>query len=92
MDFQYDHATYWPALNKIADERRAAYRERWVRGGKRIGECEGYLKGGNEKSLAEVQGGGVLPSGHEMNGQVVGQMNGVAQPGGLQESVLRVEQ
>lgn len=88
VDFQYDHATYWPALNQLADERRAAYRERWIRGGKRVGELESYLKGGNVKSLAESEG--VIPASSQpqMNGQVVEQMNGVAQPGLMQEPGL----
>jgi len=93
VDFQYDHATYWPALNKVADERRAAYRERWIRGGKRIGELEAYLKGGNMQSLAELEGVNLAPSQPQTNGQAVNRMNGVAQPGGLlQEPVLGVQQ
>lgn len=81
VDFQYDHATYWPAMNKIADERRAAYRERWIGGGKRIGELEAFLKGGNEKCLAEIEGGTMAPSQPQVNGQVPVQMNGAPPPG-----------
>ena len=81
VDFEYDHATYWPAMNKIADERKAAYRERWIRGGKRIGELEGYLKGGNEKSLAELESVDTASPKPQMNGQVPEQMNGFAEPG-----------
>ena len=52
-DFKYDHTKYWPALNKMCEERRAAYHERWVKGGKKIGEYEAYLKGGEQKSMSE---------------------------------------
>ena len=47
VEFRYDHASYWPTLNQLADQRREAYRERWVQGGKQIGEFENYLKGEN---------------------------------------------
>lgn len=56
-DFKYDHGVYWPALNKMCEERREAYRERWVNGGKRIGEYEAYLKGGEHVGLAALEGG-----------------------------------
>ncbi|KAI9777830.1 MAG: hypothetical protein M1839_008507 [Geoglossum umbratile] len=56
VDFQYDHAIYWPTLVEVAGARRAEYTERWVKGGKRIGEYEGYLKGRGDKSLSEVEG------------------------------------
>jgi len=92
VDFHYDHATYWPAMNNIADERKAAYRERWVRGGKRIGELEAYLKGGNEKCLAEIEGVTIAPSQPQVNGHVSNQMNGALPAGHFEESALRVEQ
>lgn len=65
-DFEYVHSIYWPALNKICAERRAAQKERWIRGGKQLGEYEGYLKGGDQKSLREHTNGagsekGALP-------------------------------
>ncbi|RAL14600.1 CRAL/TRIO domain protein [Aspergillus homomorphus CBS 101889] len=56
VEFRYDHATYWPTLNKLADQRRAAYTERWIQGGKRIGEFENYLKTGTGPSLAQSEG------------------------------------
>jgi hypothetical protein len=56
VEFEYDHSEYWPALTKLAERRRKAYRERWIKGGKRIGEYEDYLKGGTEKSLAVTEG------------------------------------
>ncbi|KAJ5558367.1 hypothetical protein N7461_002339 [Penicillium sp. DV-2018c] len=55
VEFRYDHATYWPALNTLADQRREAYRQRWVQGGKKIGESEDYLKGGDVPSLPQTQ-------------------------------------
>lgn len=51
--FEYNHDTYWPALNKLAEERRSLQEERWIKGGKRVGESEVYLKGGDEKSVGE---------------------------------------
>lgn len=56
VEFRYDHATYWPTLNKLVEKRRAAYRERWVQGGKRIGEYENYLKTGTSPSLSQSEG------------------------------------
>ncbi|PVH99444.1 CRAL/TRIO domain-containing protein [Periconia macrospinosa] len=51
VDFKYDHAIYWPALDALAKERRAARKERWEKAGKLIGESEIYLWGGEEKSI-----------------------------------------
>ncbi|KAE8156370.1 CRAL-TRIO domain-containing protein [Aspergillus tamarii] len=62
VEFRYDHATYWPTLNQLADQRRAAYRERWVQGGKRIGEYENYLKTGSSPSLAQRETSNGAPS------------------------------
>ena len=55
VDFEYDHAAYWPELNKIADQRRHEQVDRWKRGGKKVGELESYLKGGQETGLAELE-------------------------------------
>ncbi|RMZ75919.1 hypothetical protein DV738_g5237, partial [Chaetothyriales sp. CBS 135597] len=57
LEFEYDHTQYWPALNKLCELKRQAYRERWEKAGKRVGEHETYLKGGAEKSLAETEVG-----------------------------------
>lgn len=65
--FEYDHATYWPALNKLAEQRRKAYRERWIQAGKRIGEHEDYLKGGTAPSLAATEGKSVDGLGEKMD-------------------------
>ncbi|MCJ1317759.1 hypothetical protein MMC15_003086 [Xylographa vitiligo] len=53
VEFLYEHETYWPTLNQLARERKQKLEERWVKGGKRIGESEVYLKGGDEKSIGE---------------------------------------
>jgi len=55
VEFEYDHELYWPAFNALCELRRTEYRQRWEKAGKRIGEHEGYLKGGDEKSLAETE-------------------------------------
>lgn len=57
VEFQYAHSVYWPALNQLADKRRSAYRERWIKGGKRVGEYENYLKTGECPSLSQKQEG-----------------------------------
>lgn len=54
-DFQYEHDVYWPAFGKMAQGRREAYKSRWVSGGNRIGESEEYLRGGQAKSLQEME-------------------------------------
>ena len=48
LQFEYEHDVYWPSLNKLVEERRRSQYERWVKGGKMIGEFESYLKGGQE--------------------------------------------
>ncbi|KIV87601.1 hypothetical protein PV11_03135 [Exophiala sideris] len=53
VEFEYDHEVYWPALNDLCELKRAERQARWEKGGKRIGEYETFLKGGEEKSLVE---------------------------------------
>ncbi|KAL4891264.1 CRAL-TRIO domain-containing protein [Aspergillus ambiguus] len=55
VEFRYDHSVYWPALNQLAEERRAAYHARWIQGGKRVGEYENYLKTGTVPSLSQSE-------------------------------------
>jgi len=55
VDFQYDHKTYWPALTQLAENKRQAYRQRWEVAGRRIGEYEMYLRGGDQEPLIEVE-------------------------------------
>ena len=51
VEFEYDHSTYWPALWELCQKKRQRQVERWEKAGKKIGEHEGYLKGGEVKSL-----------------------------------------
>jgi hypothetical protein len=43
-------------LNQLADKRRNEYRQRWIQGGKRIGEFEHYLKTGTSPSVSQSEG------------------------------------
>ena len=63
-DFEYEHDIYWPAMNKLCKERRDAYRQRWEDGGKRIGEFEKYLRGGDQKPLKDTEEADVAASRH----------------------------
>ena len=54
MEFDYDHAVYWPALLKFAEERYIERCERWVQAGKHYGESEIYLRGGNASSVYQA--------------------------------------
>lgn len=62
LDFEYDHATYWPALTKLCEEKRNEYIKRWEAGGKQIGETEDYLKGHAAQGAAATAAAAV-PSG-----------------------------
>ncbi|KAL4867541.1 hypothetical protein BDV12DRAFT_171120 [Aspergillus spectabilis] len=57
VDFKYDHSAYWPALNKLAEIKQKEHKERWIQGGKRIGEYEHYLKTGTSPSLSQRESG-----------------------------------
>jgi hypothetical protein len=64
VEFRYEHSVYWPALNQLADQRRNAYRERWIQGGKQVGEYENYLKTGTGPRVSqEGASGGKTDSG-----------------------------
>ena len=54
LEFEYDHAIYWPVLMKLCKEKQVLRRERWIKGGKHCGESENYLKGGTEPSVGSV--------------------------------------
>jgi CRAL/TRIO domain len=54
MDFEYDHDTYWPALNEMCKKRREDKKRRWEAGGKIVGESEDYLAGGTDVSVDGV--------------------------------------
>jgi hypothetical protein len=47
VDFEYQHDVYWPALNKLCEERRKAYRDRWEKAGRKVGASEYELRGGS---------------------------------------------
>lgn len=51
VDFKYDHSVYWPALEKMTEERRQQRKARWEKAGKLIGESEVFLWGGAEGSV-----------------------------------------
>ena len=52
LEFEYDHSVFWPALVKLAKDRREARKARWVAGGKHVGEPEDYLNGPLEQGIA----------------------------------------
>lgn len=54
LEFDYNHNTYWPALEAETNRRREAYKQRWIAAGKRIGEYEEYLRGGDQKSIQQL--------------------------------------
>ena len=60
LDFEYDHKVYWAALEAETKRRREAFRERWEKAGKHIGEYEEYLRGGNHPSLRQELESAVL--------------------------------
>ncbi|KAL2416478.1 CRAL-TRIO domain-containing protein C23B6.04c [Exophiala dermatitidis] len=66
VEFEYVHEEYWPALNELCELKRSEAWERWVKGGKRIGEYEAYLKGA-EPSLAEREKQGATATGQNGN-------------------------
>ncbi|KAK3326616.1 CRAL-TRIO domain-containing protein [Apodospora peruviana] len=52
LEFEYDHSVYWPAFIKMCADRREARTQRWIAGGKQIGESEDYLAGHAETGMA----------------------------------------
>ncbi|CEJ80451.1 Putative PDR16 protein [[Torrubiella] hemipterigena] len=52
MDFDYDHETYWPALNDMCKKRREDKLARWLAAGSVLGESEEYLAGGTSTSIS----------------------------------------
>lgn len=55
LDFEYDHEVYWPALNKLCADRRQQKLDRWIAGGRVVGESEEYLVGGTDVSIKGVK-------------------------------------
>ncbi|KHN95634.1 CRAL/TRIO domain-containing protein [Metarhizium album ARSEF 1941] len=60
LDFEYDHAVYWPALNDLCRRRRDERLARWRAAGSQVGESEYYLGGGTDVSVSgfKYTGGG----------------------------------
>ncbi|KAH0598662.1 hypothetical protein MHUMG1_03966 [Metarhizium humberi] len=60
LDFEYDHAVYWPALNDMCRRRRGERLARWTAAGSLVGESEDYLAGGTDVSVGgfKYTGGG----------------------------------
>jgi hypothetical protein len=85
VDFTYDHSIYWPALDKMAAERRQQRHERWEKAGKLIGESELYLWGGAEKSVGgqeEVaESNGQAQVGHQVDNEKANGTNGTVKEG-----------
>lgn len=52
LDFTYDHSVFWPELNAMIEAKRAEYKQRWESRGKKVGDDEWVLKGG-EPSATE---------------------------------------
>jgi hypothetical protein len=63
VEFEYKHDVYWPALVLLAESRRRDYRGRWEKAGKKIGENEAFLRGGNVKSVDGTLIGSEFPEG-----------------------------
>ena len=76
VEFEYEHSVYWPAFVKLAEERRQSRYERWVRGGKMIGEFEMYLKGGQEESLRSTLNGDIDKTTEKIGDLSVGEKKG----------------
>ncbi|KAK1243960.1 hypothetical protein MKX08_002098 [Trichoderma sp. CBMAI-0020] len=55
LDFDYDHETYWPALNEMCKQKREQKLVRWAAAGKAVGESEEYLSGGTDVSVTGFQ-------------------------------------
>lgn len=69
LPFEYDHAEYWPALDKLGAEIRAERKARWVAGGKHVGELEDYICGGVEVGVAAELGADGEEKTTEANGE-----------------------
>lgn len=52
--FEYDHSVYYPALNELCEQRMRDYTARWEARGKKIGDSEYALRGGEEKDVVPL--------------------------------------
>ncbi|KAH3681856.1 hypothetical protein WICPIJ_007162 [Wickerhamomyces pijperi] len=57
VDFTYKHQQYWPAMNKIADERKAKYFQRFQKFGSIVGLSEFDLKNDGDELVYPVTAG-----------------------------------
>jgi hypothetical protein len=89
VDFKYDHSVYWPALDKMAAERKQQRRERWEKAGKLTGESEIYLWGGAEGSIGAQHEKSVEANGAEKveEAKASGEANGMGTKSGEGELV-----
>ncbi|PHH58384.1 hypothetical protein CDD82_3107 [Ophiocordyceps australis] len=84
LEFDYEHDAYWPALDKLCQERREARTARWEAGGKLVGESELYLAGGSDESVSgrrygsEETSNGHAAAGVDEKGAVAGGGGSVA--------------
>ena len=85
LQFEYDHAEYWPAMNALCEQRRAERRVRWEKGGKMVGELESFLAGGVEVGVA----GKMI--GDDNVHETVQQQQQQHDVGGLNVKALRIE-
>ena len=72
VEFEYVHEVYWPALNKLAEERRKVFEERWVKAGSRVGESEVYLRGGDGGPIGAAENGTHVDGVDEMTEKITG--------------------
>lgn len=78
LAFEYDHATYWPALVQTCEERQRSVFERWVQAGKHIGESEIYLKGANVPSIGRAAVEGVASNGDAVEPKTLGTLSEIS--------------
>lgn len=77
MDFEYDHAAYWPALHDECRRRREARLARWRAAGAVVGESEDYLAGGIDLSATGFRH--AAEAGHEVAAPATLDGNGAAE-------------
>jgi hypothetical protein len=91
LQFEYDHAEYWPALVALCAQRRADRLARWERGGKQVGELEDYLTGKVDVGVAGSGPRNVIP---ETGKQEMDAQNVISETGvdGLMMDALQIEE
>ncbi|KAK3708308.1 Phosphatidylinositol transfer protein (PITP) [Vermiconidia calcicola] len=76
LNFEYDHKVYWKGLEELTTARRKAMKTRWENAGKKIGEYEMYLRGGDHPSLQQEIQAAVDASGASSQVDVVAEAVG----------------